>query len=128
MAITHEKVRYLPKSNDEKLTPSSAADGVEQALKILEGRWKLVILSHLFGGKLVRFSDLEHAIPTDLAKNVDPAAPRWKRTGSFAGSFIITCGWGTGLVPGARRLSDMGSAPRCEIGALDDQRERSSLG
>ena len=52
MAITHEKVRYLPKSQDEK-----------QALKILEGRWKLVILSHLFGGKLVRFSDLEHAIP-----------------------------------------------------------------
>jgi hypothetical protein len=123
MAIIHEKVRYLPKSNDEKLTPSSAADGVEQALKILEGRWKLVILSHLFGGKLVRFSDLEHAIPADLAKNVDPAAPRWKRTGSFAGSFIITCakgrirpdGWGTGVVPGARRLADMGSSSRLAV-------------
>jgi DNA-binding HxlR family transcriptional regulator len=27
-----------------------AARGVEDALKILEGRWKLVILFHLFGG------------------------------------------------------------------------------
>jgi len=45
------------------LTPSSAAEGVEAALKMLEGRWKLVILFHLFGGKVLRFSDLERAIP-----------------------------------------------------------------
>jgi DNA-binding HxlR family transcriptional regulator len=45
------------------LTPTSAAHGIEQALKILEGRWKLVILFHLFGGKVLRFSDLERAIP-----------------------------------------------------------------
>jgi DNA-binding HxlR family transcriptional regulator len=44
-------------------TPVSAAIGVEQAFKMLEGRWKLVILFHLFGGKLLRFSDLERAIP-----------------------------------------------------------------
>ena len=30
---------------------------------MLEGRWKLVILFHLFGGKVLRFSDLERAIP-----------------------------------------------------------------
>jgi len=30
---------------------------------MLEGRWKLVILFHLFSGKLLRFSDLERAIP-----------------------------------------------------------------
>jgi DNA-binding HxlR family transcriptional regulator len=41
----------------------TAASGVEQALKILEGRWKLVILFHLFGGKVLRFSELERAIP-----------------------------------------------------------------
>jgi len=35
---------------------------VEAALKMLEGRWKLVILFHLFGGKVRRFSDLERAI------------------------------------------------------------------
>jgi DNA-binding HxlR family transcriptional regulator len=41
----------------------SAAEGVEQTLKILEGRWKLLILFHLFGGKLLRFSELERSIP-----------------------------------------------------------------
>ena len=46
-----------------KYTAASAADGVEQAFRMLEGRWKLVILFHLFGGKLLRFSDLERAIP-----------------------------------------------------------------
>lgn len=30
---------------------------------MLEGRWKLVILFHLFGGRLLRFSELERAIP-----------------------------------------------------------------
>jgi len=30
---------------------------------MLEGRWKLLILFHLFGGKKLRFSDLERAIP-----------------------------------------------------------------
>ena len=63
MTRTHEKVEYLPKGKDADLTPMSAARGVEDALKILEGRWKLVILFHLFGGKVLRFSDLERAIP-----------------------------------------------------------------
>jgi DNA-binding HxlR family transcriptional regulator len=45
-----------------KHTPASAAKGVEDALKILEGRWKLLILFHLFDRKLLRFSDLERAI------------------------------------------------------------------
>jgi DNA-binding HxlR family transcriptional regulator len=42
----------------------SAAEGVEEALRVLEGRWKLVILFHLFDGKLVRFSELQRAIPS----------------------------------------------------------------
>ena len=41
----------------------TAASGVEQAFQFLEGRWKLVILFHLFGEKMLRFSDLERAIP-----------------------------------------------------------------
>lgn len=36
---------------------------MEQVLRMLEGRWKLVILFHLFGGKVMRFSELERAIP-----------------------------------------------------------------
>ena len=63
MARTHEKVRYSPEGRGEHPAPSSAADRVEQTLKLLEGRWKLVILFRLFGGKVLRFSDLERAIP-----------------------------------------------------------------
>jgi len=44
-------------------TPTAAATDVEAALKLVEGRWKLVILFHLFGGKVLRFSDLERVIP-----------------------------------------------------------------
>lgn len=34
-----------------------------EALRCLEGKWKIVILSELFGSKALRFSDLERAIP-----------------------------------------------------------------
>ena len=40
-------------------TPASAAVGIERAIRMLEGRWKLVILFHLFGERKLRFSDLE---------------------------------------------------------------------
>ncbi len=43
-------------------TAATAADGVEKAFRMLDGRWKLMILFHLFGGKVLRFSDLERAI------------------------------------------------------------------
>ncbi|WP_410016548.1 winged helix-turn-helix transcriptional regulator [Sodalis sp. RH24] len=45
-------------------TPLTAAVGVENVLRLLEGRWKLVILFHLFGGQVRRYSDLEKLIPT----------------------------------------------------------------
>ncbi|ALG71423.1 hypothetical protein VY88_01280 [Azospirillum thiophilum] len=66
MTSTHKKVRYLPegKEVEHHYTRDTAAAGVEQALKVLEGRWKLMILFHLFGGTLRRFSELERAIPT----------------------------------------------------------------
>src|ERR1700676_4332376 len=63
MSRTDKKVKYLHKSKSANHTPTSAAKGVEDALKILEGRWKLLILFHLFDGHVLRFSDLERAIP-----------------------------------------------------------------
>ncbi len=44
-------------------TALTAASGVEAVLRLLEGRWKLVILFHLFGGQVQRYSDLEKLIP-----------------------------------------------------------------
>jgi len=63
MTRTDEKVRDLPESAVRYPTPDAAAAGVENALAKLEGRWKLVILFHLFDGKIKRFSELERAIP-----------------------------------------------------------------
>lgn len=44
-------------------SPASAARAVEEIFKMLDGRWKLDILFHLFGGKVQRYSDLEKLIP-----------------------------------------------------------------
>jgi DNA-binding HxlR family transcriptional regulator len=67
MTRTDEKVSYSPKSKVDRTgaayTPQTAAADVEATLRILEGRWKLLILFHLFDGMLQRFSDLERAIP-----------------------------------------------------------------
>jgi DNA-binding HxlR family transcriptional regulator len=40
-----------------------AARGIEEAFRMLEGRWKMVIIFHLFARKILRFSELEKAIP-----------------------------------------------------------------
>lgn len=62
MTSTDEKVRYLPKGGRPDYTPDTAASGVEGALKVLEGRWKMIILFHLFDKGTLRFSELERAI------------------------------------------------------------------
>lgn len=63
MARTDEKVSYSPTGKVEDVTPEMAADGVGAVLKIIEGRWKMIILFHLFTRDLLRFSELERAIP-----------------------------------------------------------------
>lgn len=63
MTSTDKKVRYLPEGKPQH-TPLTAAEGVAAAFRILEGRWKMLILFHLFSGDALRFSELERAIPT----------------------------------------------------------------
>ena len=62
MTRAHEKVSNAPASKRREYTEVSAAKGIEQALEYIDGRWKLLILFHLFGGQVRRFSDLERAI------------------------------------------------------------------
>lgn len=47
----------------KEYTPETAASNVEEVIRLLEGRWKLIILFHLFDGKVRRYSDLEKLIP-----------------------------------------------------------------
>lgn len=63
MARTDRKVGYSPTGKLEDVTPDVAASGVEGALRLLEGRWKMVIIFHLFARGVLRFSELERAIP-----------------------------------------------------------------
>jgi DNA-binding HxlR family transcriptional regulator len=63
MARTDKKVGYSPTGKLEDVTPDMAAAGAEAALQLIEGRWKLVIIFHLFGRDVLRFSELERAIP-----------------------------------------------------------------
>lgn len=63
MARTDKKVGYSPSGKLSDVTPDMAASGAEAALGLIEGRWKLVIIFHLFGRDVLRFSELERAIP-----------------------------------------------------------------
>ena len=63
MARTDKKVGYSPTGKLSDVTPDMAASGVEEAFRMLEGRWKMVIIFHLFDRGVLRFSELERAIP-----------------------------------------------------------------
>jgi len=68
LARTYKKVGYQPKGKPRKVPAIAdnrdcSPQAAEDAFKLLEGRWKMVILFHLFGNKMLRFSELERAIP-----------------------------------------------------------------
>ena len=63
MARTDKKVGYSPTGKLEDVTPEMAASGMETALRMIEGRWKMIIIFHLFDRSVLRFSDLRRAIP-----------------------------------------------------------------
>ena len=63
IARTYKKVRYSQTGKLEDVTPDMAARGIDDAFRILEGRWKMVIIFHLFARGTLRFSELERAIP-----------------------------------------------------------------
>lgn len=65
MTRTDKKVGYPPKSKviEEMSAATVAARETEEALKFLEGRWKMVIIFHLFTRPVLRFYELERAIP-----------------------------------------------------------------
>lgn len=63
MGSTDKKVGYSPTGNLADVTPEMAATGIEDVFRMLEGRWKMVIIFHLFDRGVLRFSALERAIP-----------------------------------------------------------------
>ncbi len=53
---------YEPEGKRVDYTAQTAALSVENVLRVLDGRWKLMILFQLFGGQVKRFSELERAV------------------------------------------------------------------
>ena len=51
-------------SADDDNRQACSTDDLEDALKILDGRWKALIIFHLFKGPYLRFSELMRAIPS----------------------------------------------------------------
>jgi len=81
MARTHPEVRHELEGKEHGYTRKTAAEGVERALRLIEGRWKLEILFHLFGGHTLRFSDLERAIPGVSQKMLTQQLRRMEKDG-----------------------------------------------
>ena len=52
----------MAKTSQASLQTCSTAE-LEDALKVLEGRWKTLIIFHLFRAPVLRFSELRRAIP-----------------------------------------------------------------
>lgn len=63
MGSTHQKVSAVNGRERPAYTADGAAAGIDDALRILEGRWKMKILFHLFDKGTLRFSELERHIP-----------------------------------------------------------------
>ena len=63
MARTDDNARYTPGGKQVDYTPQTAAQSAQNVIRVVEGRWKLVILFQLFGASIRRFSELERAIP-----------------------------------------------------------------
>lgn len=60
------------------------AENAEAVLAILGGRWKMLIVFHLFGQALMRFSELERAIPAVSQKMLTQQLRELERDGVVA--------------------------------------------
>ncbi len=82
MGRTHKKVSISPEGIP--YTPETAAADLEKTLKMLEGRWKLLILFQLFDGGIRRFSELERAIPAVTQKMLAQQLRQLEKDGIIA--------------------------------------------
>lgn len=84
MTRTDNFVSYSPTGKLADVTPDMAASGAEAALRLIEGRWKLVIIFHLFDRGVLRFSELERAIPSVSQKMLIQQLRELERDGIVA--------------------------------------------
>lgn len=52
-----------PRLSEPKVPKIACVEEVQDAISVLEGRWKMLIVAHLYGEPVLRFSELRRAIP-----------------------------------------------------------------
>jgi DNA-binding HxlR family transcriptional regulator len=52
-----------PRLAERKVPKLACVEDVQDAIAVLEGRWKMLIVAHLYGAPVLRFSELQRAIP-----------------------------------------------------------------
>jgi len=52
-----------PRLAEPKTPKIACVEDVQEAIAVLEGRWKMLIVAHLYGEPVLRFSELRRAIP-----------------------------------------------------------------
>jgi DNA-binding HxlR family transcriptional regulator len=121
MARTDRKVGYSPTGKLADVTPEMAATGIETALSMLEGRWKMVILFQLFARPVLRFSELERAIPKVSQKMLAQQLRELERDGLVERKVYAEVppkveyrltDWGRALCPALDRLLEWLSASK----------------
>ena len=133
MARTDRKVGYSPTGKLADVTPDMAATGIEAVLKMLEGRWKMVILFQLFARSVLRFSELERAIPKVSQKMLAQQLRELERDGLVERKVYAEVppkveyrltDWGRALCPALDQLLEWLSAsrrqPSADKGQMDD--------
>src|ERR1700694_1423467 len=94
-------------------TIETAAADAESAIRLLDGRWKLVILFNLFDGNVRRYSDLERAIPSVTQKMLGQQLKKLENDGILVRAVFPE-------VPprGEYRLTDWGRSLGSKLDAL----------
>ena len=126
MARTDKKVGYSPTGKLSDVTPEMAATGVEAAFRMLEGRWKMVIIFHLFDRGTLRFSELERAIPKVSQKMLIQQLRELERDGIVVRTvypqvppkveYSLTT-WGQAMCPALDALLEWAALRPAEAGA-----------
>lgn len=124
MTSTDKKVRYTPEGKRIDYTPQTAASSAQNVIRILEGRWKLVILFQLFGSNVRRFSELERAIP-DVSQKMLIQQLRQLETDGVVGRIVhpqvppkveyYLTDWGQTLCPVLDKLLTWAEAAPAEV-------------
>src|SRR5882672_2630328 len=103
----------MDKMNKQSPPRTCSTVQLEEAIKTIEGRWKILILFHLFGAPVLRFSELRRAIAGVSQKMLIQQLRELEKDG------IVELLFYSGVPPRVEyRLTKVGTALRPALKAL----------